>query len=306
MKYILRSTFLFAFMAVFSMFAHAQQVKLSSGIKDATYWVMTNQLINMCATDGSVVNIEQPGGSPDTISAIAANKVSGGIVQFDVLWLRSRNQDLTNLKTLMPLHTEQVHFIALGKDIKSGGFMGIGGDKITLNDVRNLKGLNVAASGGSVYTAQAINQFSGLGYLVQSDYKDTPAVLDAVRTGKVAAAVVVGGAPMTAISKLSREFRILPVDAQTAEKLKDVYRPKSVNYENLSSLGVPTVETDALLVVNNYEGTKMKNALLKLRDCIKENLVDLRENEGSHPAWRSVAKSTSERPRWDVYASDKK
>ena len=295
-----------AFLALsVSSLASAQQLKVATGLKGNTYATLADQMIAMCANDGSVVNILQPGGSPATITDIMSNKIGGGFVQFDVMWMRSRNQDLTSIKVLMPLHQEQVHLITLAKDIKVGGMFGtsLGADKIVLNDVRNLKGLAVGAQGGSLYTAQAINQLSGLGYNIQSDFKDTNAVLAAVKEGKIAAAFIVGGYPVESIVKLDRTFRILPFDPQTIDKIKDVYRAKTVNYDNLSTTGVNTVETDALFVVKNYEGTKMKNLLTKLRDCVNENLVDLRENEGSHPAWNAVGRTAGERPRWAVYGN---
>lgn len=282
-------------------FAYGQQAKISSGAKNLTYYTMVDQMIAMCGTDGSLTNVEQLGGSPGTITDIVNNKAAGGPVQFDVLWMRSRNQDLTTIKTLFPLHREQVHVVVLNKDVKQGGVMGFGGTTTVLQDVRSLKGLNVAAQGGSVYTAQAINQLSGLGFNINSEFTKGADVIDAVRSGKVHAAIFVGGAPMEFISKLSREFRLLPFDAQTIEKLKDVYRAKSVVYENLSTTGTATVEVDALFVVNDYKSAKMSAVLNKLRACVKSNIDDLREADGSHPAWRSVNLSSTERAKWELY-----
>lgn len=281
--------------------ANAQQVKISSGQNGGTNHTMVNQLISTCGTDGSLINVEQPGGSPATITDIVNNKVSGGVVQFDVLWMRSRNQDLTTIKTLFPMHREQVHVVVLNKDVKQGGLLGFGGTVTALTDIRSLKGLTVAAQGGSLYTAQAINQLTGLGYLIQSDYAKNADVLEAVRSGKVQAGIFVGGAPMEFITKLSREFRLLSIDAQTVEKLKDVYYPKSVVYENLSTTGTSTVEVGALFVVNDYKSPKMSAALNKLRACVKDNIDDLREGDGSHPAWRTVNVNSNERPKWELY-----
>lgn len=288
-------------LATASFTASAQQVTLDSGVKTGTYYQLVNEMIATCATDGSVVNKEQPGGSPATITDIAENKAAGGLVQFDVLWMRSRNQDLTNIKTLFPMHREQVHIVVKNKDIKSGGVLGFGGKTTVLTDIRNLKGLPVAAQGGSIYTAQALNQLSGIGFLIQSDYKDTEAVKQAIIDDKVAAAIIVGGAPMETIKKLDKRFKLLPVDPATAEKIKDVYRPKSVVYENLSTTGTPTVEVDALLVVNNYKSAKMSQVLNTFRSCIKENIDDLRETPGNHAAWRSAQVDSAEKARWDVY-----
>lgn len=294
------STILAVLALSLSFSASAQQLKLASGIKGGTYDTVLTQALAVCAPEGAFVNVQEPGGTPATLSAITANKVVGGLVQFDGLWWRSRNTDLSNIKVLMPMHTEQVHLITLAKDVKVGGFAGFGGQKIVLNAASNLKGLTVGAMGGSLVTAQAVQQLSGLGYTILSDFKDTNELLAAVQNGKIAAAFIVGGAPVPAIEKLNRTFRILPFDNATVEKIKEVYRPRSVNYENLTSESVLTVEVDAMLVVKNLESPKSKAKLIGLRDCINQNLVDLREAEGSHPAWDKVGRN-KEQPRWAVY-----
>jgi TRAP-type uncharacterized transport system substrate-binding protein len=193
--------------------------------------------------------------------------------------------------------------VASSKDIKKGGFLSIGGDVTNISDTRFLKGLTVGASGGSIYTAQAINQLSGLGYLVNSEFTSDAAVLAALDKGTIAAGIFVGGAPMKSISKLNRSYKLVPFDPTTIEKLKDVYRPKAVVYDNLGITSVNTVETDALLVVNNFTGKKMVDLLTKFRECIKTNLDDIRESDGSHPAWRTVNFNRSEKPRWAVWGT---
>lgn len=299
-KYTFR---IFAVLSVllFAFSAHAQQIVLASGIKDGTYFRMVKQMAETCGTGGIVANKEQPGGSPSTITDILNNNVAGGVVQFDVLWMRSNNQDLTSIKTLFPLHREQVHIVVQNKDLKSGGFMGIGGDKIVLNDDRNLKGLTVAAQGGSAYTAQAINQLTGTGFNIRTEFADSNAALDAVRKGDVAAAILVGGAPMKAIQSLGRDLRLLPISPASAEKLKGVYSQRTVVYENLGTAGVPTVEVDSLLVVNNYRSAKMKSSLTAFRECIKTAVEDIAETPNTHPAWRDAAKQFNVKPRWDLY-----
>lgn len=302
----MKNIFSFRFLAViaaifFSFSAHAQQVVLASGIKDGTYDKIITQMAETCGTGGVIANKLQPSGSPSTITDILNNNVSGGIVQFDVLWMRSNNQDLTSIKTLFPLHREQVHIVVQNKDIKTGGFMGVGGDKIVLVNDTSLKGLTVAAQGGSSYTAQAINQLTGTGFVIRTEFADTNAVLEAVRKGEVSAAILVGGAPMKAIQGLSRDLRLLPFSPASVEKLKGVYSQQTVVYENLSTAGVPTVAVDSLLVVNNYRSSKMKAALGAIRECMKTSVDDIAETPKTHPAWRDIAKQFNTKPRWDMY-----
>lgn len=281
----------------------AQQMKISSGAKEGTYFTMVNQMLTMCNADNTFVNVVQPNGTPGTVKDIVDNKAAGGIVQFDAMWMRSQKIDLTSIKTLFPMHREQVHIIVMKKPMKKGGFMGVGGDEIVLKDTSSLKGLTVAASGGSVFSAEAINVISGIGYNIDTTNTTSQAILAALQEGKVHAGLFVGGAPMSLIANLPNTFRILPFDGATIEKLaaKEVYYPKTIAYDNLSISAVATVEVDALFVVNDYKGAKASANLNKFRECVKNNIDDLRENEGSHPAWRSVKFDVNAKPKWPVY-----
>lgn len=301
MKKIL-SFALLCFSLCFSV-AHAQS-KISSGVKDGTYYTMVNQIIAMCGTDGSIVNVEQKNGSPGTIGDMVNNQAAGGFVQFDVLWDRSRHQNLTDIKTLLPMHRETVHLLVLTKPLMMGGYMGTsyGAKEIVLRDSSNLQNLNVGSQGGSAATARVINQASTVKFNLVEGFGTPQDLINALDAGKVQAALLVGGAPMKLIAELPKgKYRLLPFDAKTIEELKGIYNPELAYYQNLQNEGVKSLSVDALFVVRNYESTKMSTMLNKLRDCIKSNYVDLKEGDNSHPAWATVNFKSTEKPRWDVY-----
>lgn len=304
----------FVVAALLTFTAHAQDAAkkpaspatafvFATGQSGQTYDTVMNELLGSCNPDKMFSTRAQSGGSPVTISEIAGNKIVGGPVQYDVLWMRSKNQDLTNMKLLVPLHSEQVLFIALNKPLKSGGVMGIGGNTNNLGDIRALSGLTVAAAAGSVYTAEAINGLGKIGFMVNNQFDNTDSVIEAVRSGKAAAGVVVGGFPVAKIASLTKEFRLIPFDAATVKAVENVYRTKNVVYDNLGTASVATVEVDAYLMVYDYKGKRMIDALTNLRNCFNAQVADISETPGTHAAWRSVVSNRKEKTRWPVYES---
>lgn len=302
-----------------SAFAQAQPAKaaapavkvypknaIASGDPAATYYQVVDQMLKQCNKDSFFNNMAQVGGSPQTISDIMENRVVGGLVQFDVLWLRANGQPAVreSIKTLIPLHSEQVHVVALTTNPKSGGFLGYGENVTVLKDVSALKGLPVAASGGSAYTAEAMNTLGNIGYKLNTNYDSSDAVLKSVEDGQNVAAVFVGGAPMKVIKALDRKkFRLLPFSKATTDSLKEVYAPSSVLYDNLSLTGVATVQVPAYFVVNNFKNKTMSAQLKSLRDCVKNDINDIAEAENAHGVWREIAKNFENdvKPRWDMY-----
>lgn len=296
------SLFIACMLVMFNTYVSAQEkVLLSSGKKGGTNWTMIEQLRSVCGKD-FIENGVQDGGSPATLEAILGNQAEGGLVQTDVLWLSEQSRDLSTVKLLFPMHREQVHVVALDQDVKTGGVFGFGGKTTVLNDTRDLKGLKVASQGGSIYTAKALDGLGRIGMVIDN-YSTVDEVLNAVKTGKAHAAILVGGAPMEDIKKLPPGFRLLPIDPITMDAAtKKVYDVKTVNYQNLAVPSVKTLEVEALLVVNNYEGAEMVKTLTNLRSCFEQNFSKLREQRGSHAAWRTVVLKPAA-TKWPLYGT---
>lgn len=89
------------------------------------------------------------------------------------------------------------------------------------------------------------------------------------------------------------------VGQDTQARVKDVYQPTVVGYDNLGQAGVPTVSTQALFVTRTYESTSMKSTLAKLRSCMKKNLPELKDATGTHAKWQDV--QANDDGKWPVY-----
>lgn len=261
---------------------------MAIGGKTGTYWAMFEQMQQICGESIPITAMETSG-STQNVDLLTSNKVNGAMVQSDVLWVRSKTENLSNVKTLLALHPEEVHLIAMTQSKKTaGGFAGFGAKPIEFTDLESLAGQNVAAAGGSFITAQALKLLSDVNYnIVEAPTND--AAMDMLRSGQVEAVIGVGGSPLGWVNGLSKEFKLLYISESSAEKLKVLYSPANLNYSSMSnSMGVKTVSTDALLVTREYKSARYVSGLRKLRTCVSDNLDELKETTGYHPKWQTV------------------
>lgn len=284
-----------------SLVAQAQQLQVATGKKGNTYSTMLAQLSQRCGNEVAI--IEHPTeGSNDNINLLVGNQVNAAFVQSDVLWLRARTEELGNVKTLLALHSEQVHIVARASSgLKEGGVMGIkqiGGTEVVFSDLASLTGRRIGAAGGSLVTAQVIRLQSEIQFHVMP-FDSNDDVMAALDAGKIEAGLFVGGAPLGTVSKLGPQYKLISIAPPTVEKLKAVYRPARLNYSKMGAAGVATVSTDALFVTREYKTAKMVDGLSKLRGCALDSLDELKEATGTHPAWQNV--DGANKGKWPWY-----
>lgn len=266
-------------------------LKVATGSPKGTYSAMFKEVYGVCGSEVGMVEVPSAG-SQDNINQLVGNQVNAAFVQSDVLYLRSRTEELGNVKTLIALHPEQVHFVAKA-DTKVGGRMGFGGDALT--SVTQLGGLKVGAAGGSSVTSQVIRLQAEIPYSTVI-YNNDDETQKALADGKVDAAIFVGGAPLSRISALGADYRLLSIPSGTVEKLKGVYKPARLNYPKMGAAGVTTVSTDALFVTREYKTERMIRSLANFRACATSKIEELKETTGTHPAWQAV--DADNRGKW--------
>lgn len=294
----MKKVFISIALAAAAMLPTAQaQMRVATGKTGDTYSSMLRQLNARCSGDVAVLEVPSTG-SNDNINQLVGNQVNAAFTQSDVLWLRARTEDLGDVKTLLALHPEQVHIVApVASGIKEGGTMGFNAKPVVLTDLTSLAGRKVGAAGGSLITAQVIRLQSEIPFQVVP-LENGDAVLKALESGQIAAALFVGGAPLGTVSKLGPDYKLLPIPAPVVEKLKGVYRPARLNYQRMNAAGVATVATDALFVTRQYKTPKMTQGLAKLRQCALSSVDELKETTGTHPAWRYVDPTNKGKWAW--------
>lgn len=279
---------------------HAQTLKVATGPAKGTYSTMFKELNNECANEVPMIEVVTSG-SNDNISALTGNQVNAVFTQTDVLYFRARTEELGNVKTLMTLHPEEVHLVALAHSpITTGGYAGtgIGAKPVVFNDITSLANYKVGAAGGSFTTAQVIRLQSEIPFTVEQ-YGSNDELLAALKEGKIQAALMVGGSPLPVVAGLGPDYKLLPIPESVAAKMKGVYRPARLNYNRMNAAGVPTVATDAIFVTREYKTPKMIQALAKFRACAFEKIDELKETTGTHPKWQAV--DVNNKGRWAWY-----
>lgn len=278
--------------------AHAQTLRVATGGAKGTYSAMFKELTNACGVELPMVEVNSSG-SMENINNLVGNQVNAAFVQSDVLYLRARTEELGNVKTLLALHSEQVHIVVkAASGLTHGGVMGLGGKAVVFTDLSSLSGRRVGAAGGSAVTAQVIRLQSEVAYsVVPLDNND--AVKAALDKGDIDAAIFVGGAPLANVAALGPQYRLLPISAAATERLKGVYRPARLTYAKMGASGVTTVATDALLVTREYRTERMLSSLSRFRACALRQLDDLKETTGTHPAWQGV--DPANKGKWAYY-----
>lgn len=270
--------------------AQAQSLVVATGNPKLTYSRMFNELRSQCqsvdmkevTTDGSNTNLDD----------LEQNKVNAAIVQTDALFWRSKSEDdLNNVRTLFALFPEEVHVIARADGVHVGGMslggFSIGGKQVVFNNIGDLAGHNVGAVGGSSLTAEVIRALTGIKYnIVQLSSNDE--AKSALQSGKIDAFIAVGGAPLSTVTELDQNYKLLSVTPQQQAQLSKVYKAARVSYGNLGQRGLPTIATEALFVSRVYTSDQKVDQLKRLRACEAQALPALHDQIGTHPKWQQV------------------
>jgi TRAP-type uncharacterized transport system substrate-binding protein len=271
-----------------------QTVLVAAGSSSGTYKAFLKEIQGVC--QGITFQEVESHGAVENLDLLVTNKVSLAFMHSDVISFRGQREDLSAYKTLITLFQEEVHYIAPRTSKRKPVQLTKGGlfssatyaPQPVVNSVEDLKGLRVGASGGGAITAQVIKLMGNIPYEFVA-YADGAAVMTALDTGDIDAAVFVGGAPLPNLEKLGPAYKILPFGNQLLTQLKSVYKPTTVTYTKMQPEGISTVAADALLVGRVYKTPRMVGLLSSVRKAFFEKLGELQETPGIHPKWQQVS-----------------
>jgi len=269
--------------------AHCQELSVADGSSSGTYKAFFNDLKRVCGDTIPMVEVTDSSGAVENLDHVIGNEANAAFLHSDIILYRSRTEDLSSIKTLMPLFKEDVHFVTMNKPfVTSAGHFGFGGSSRTLNTVSDLTGLTIGAAGGGYITAKLIQVSGEVSYNVQQ-MGSGDEVLSALRNGNIAAGVFVGAAPLPNLKNLGGDFKILTVNETVRERLKSVYKPSTVTYTKMSTSPVTTVAATALLITRQYKTPKFVAAISAFHQCLISHLDELKETRGVHRAWQQVS-----------------
>jgi hypothetical protein len=90
------------------------------------------------------------------------------------------------------------------------------------------------------------------------------------------------------------------VEREDIEKLKDPYSPGKLTYKKLGVVGVNAVAVHNDLLVWDFTGQRAQQ-LLQVRKFFKDNLNDIKDSRGAHPAWQDIELNTLDRVSWERF-----
>ena len=190
---------------------------------------------------------------------------------------------ITDHLIVQKLGNEQVHII-VSKVPKFTNYMY---KDITFNSITDLKGFPVGGSGGGVFTARVLNKYGNYGFSGDvKEFSSGDELLDAVVSGKIAAAIMVGkNLPILKDPKWKDKLSIITTGTSIPEDLKKYYSLGGVNYPGFTRSMTPTFETPAIIISRNWDGEKKKQAVEDLKTCINNNKGTLSDLGGF---WKDI------------------
>lgn len=271
----------------------AQPIIVATGSPSGAYSGMFKDIQARCGKTVSMKEVNTDGSNTNLDGLARNNTFNAAFSQTDVLFFRKNAEDMSGVKTLVALHPEEVHVITLREGVKTGIL-----SRDVIKDISQLKGMKVAASGGGITTANIVRVIGGFGFSVvqTGSFAESKKLLN---NGDVQAIIAVGGAPLADVNALGDAYSLVGFSAKAQAALGKVYVPAKLSYRSMNMNGIPTVASEALLVVRNYKSATMVASLKTLRQCIRDSVPELQEVTGTHPKWQSV--KVDNVGKWDVW-----
>jgi TRAP-type uncharacterized transport system substrate-binding protein len=277
------------------------QVIIGTGLPTAPYSQMMQVPLRMapeliCEYRGST-------GGTENIQALVERKIDAGIVQADVLTFMTHREPMiaTKIRSLVALHSNYLHFFVLKNGYKEDRGRFKFKKLAVIRNMRDLDGRRVAAFGSANITGRIINEQLGLNMrLVEVSSKE--AGLAMLNKGEVAAFFAMGGKPIPWVEKEvdGNTVTLANVEPSDFERLKRPYYAGKLTYKKLGVVGVNAVAVRNDLLVWDFSGQRAQ-LLLQVRKFFKNNLNDIKDSRGAHPAWQDVEQNTLDDVSWQRF-----
>lgn len=289
---------LIGILAASAISAVADQVKVATGGVKGTYHALFVDIASKCGDQMAMIEVPTSG-SAENLSKLTGKQAGIAFTQTDALFALAQGQDLGNVKTLVAFNRESIHIVTLANSgLKSGGTLGFGAKPVVFNSAEDLAGMNIAAAGGSLITAQLMKSQGQIAWTIVP-VKDNDEGLAMLKAGQVQAVIMVGGQPLGGVSALGTDYKLVGLRPNTIELLKSVYVADKLSYPKLSPTAITTVATEALLVTRTFNTPDKLAMLSSFRKCVVDHVAEWQDADGAHPAWSQV--DVNNHGKWQYY-----
>lgn len=271
----------------------------ATGSDGATYDTVHKQWVQVCPAfnlpvymleDAVAKKKRNTNGTVENLQALLSNQADMAYIQADAAWsFLQRDPNVQNLRVLAVLYPEAVHVITTTAPViikVAGKVFGTNDVPKQLNTVEDLKGLAVAAWGGSAVTGDIMGKHI-LGSLRVVEVSGRDEAFAKLKSGEVQAVVAVGGYPVSWVEQLDSTYKLLPFPKALRDKVGSTYPEAKLTYTKMMAAGIESGETTSMLVAQNF-GPKKAAALTEAFDCLDQKLETLRDTRNMHPVWKKV------------------
>lgn len=327
-SFIFKLFFVLVSVCFFSSGVFAEELKncpnkISTGVSVGTYSMMNKSILVLPGIEGELCELTTSTGGYDTVFHILDKKANLGIVQADVLFVLSKNDDRVKelVRSLVPLHNNVMHILIKRsgteietKSVKKNKWLPdeevVNNEKIVIMNLQDLKNRKVLAFGSAVVTARVINKELDLGMDIREidDYKKG---LVEIQKNQAFAMFAMGGTPIswltlpddvnsekyTKAKEMLADIGLASINETDIAKCgksfgliegqSRIYTQRIITYKSLESVGFSTLAVRNELVVRNATG-ETAQFYLKLKETLSNNLINIRNNPAAHPAWDDV------------------
>jgi TRAP-type uncharacterized transport system substrate-binding protein len=253
---------------------------------DDTYLQMAYDLADVL-NDGDnlrILPIAGIGGPSNIRDVRYVRGVDIGLTQTNILNnFRRSNERLGHFDDkivyIAKLFNEEVHLVA----------------RPDITSIAQLKGLKVnldARGSGTSYTMRDL--FNTLGIDVQEVSLSQVEAIEKVKSGEIAATVLIAGKPVSSMSKLSREDGLHLVSIPYPKQLSDDYLPATLTHDDYPQLvrtgeSVDTVAVGAVLIAFNWPKTNLDrySRVQRFVETFFPKIAEL-QKPPRHVKWREV------------------
>jgi hypothetical protein len=240
-----------------------------------------------------LVEVETEGGLQN-LTVLAANKADLGFVQVDTFSaMRESDNTIGTLQALMPMNTNLLHVVAHSSGFERPPSSLIdslidrltGSKAVVVGGIGDLKNLPVAVVGSARALGRELDRTHKLG-LQFIDVSTDEEGLGLLKSGTVAALFSTSGWPSGPVQALKRSDGLYLVRFNL--EVQPPYQIVTRSYENLDAFKLPFLGVQNLLMTRPFTpGGTYGRAVAALRDCMKKNLVTLREGP-YEPSWQEI------------------
>jgi uncharacterized protein len=275
---------------------NANTVSIIAGSPEETYLDITHDLAVVLNDENlRILPIVGQGGAQNIRDVLYLKGVDIGITSSQMLRYFASTGELSGaldqrLNYIARLYPEEMHVLA-GRDIKS--LDDLNGKKVNFSEV------------GSSTQITARDVFGLLSVKVDEVNMSEADAIAAVKTGQIAATVVITGKPAGVLTRIPAGDNLHLVEIPFSPTLENIYikgQLEQALYPNLIDGGqsIQTVAVDSVLITNNWQPASDRyRRVAKFVDALFSHFADL-QKPPRHPKWQEVDLA-KELPGWQRF-----